>query len=240
VLATKALITREHRRRPPLARDTLIYIAYRLANKEHALNEKIATILYGGAGDGGEGAVIPEWERALLDTASQALTDAETDLEIAQPDTALRPELIALKALDKARQAKRLYLRGAPPPIVVNIERVRMTGVEKPDAGPRSSGTVPDTAAARVTARFGAAVEALRAARGSARWQTGVDSLTMLRVAALPRVGGGGNLPLAEALNDAVAALTDGRDATAALVRARRAIMGAPRAVGTLSAWSFQ
>jgi hypothetical protein len=243
VLATKALIKREHTKRPPLPRDTLIYIAYRLGNKEHALNQKIATILYGGAGDGGEGAVIPDWERALLDTASQALTDAETDLEIAQPDTALVPELVALRALDKARKAKRLYLRGAPPPIVVNIDRVRMTGTEKPDAGPRVSGTVPDTAAARMAARFGLAVDNLRASHGSLRWQMGVDSLTMLRVAALPRAGASGqagNLPLAEALNDALTALGAGADATPALRRARRAITGAPTAVGTLSAWSFQ
>ncbi|HWZ59064.1 MAG TPA: hypothetical protein VNW46_08830 [Gemmatimonadaceae bacterium] len=237
VLATKALIKREHIKRPPLSRDTLVYISTRLGNKEHTLGQKIATILYGG-GEGSEGGeVIPDWERALLDTAAQALVDAETDLDIAQPDTALGPELVALRALDKARKAKRLYLRGAPPAIVVNIGRVRMTGTEKPDAGPRTSGTVPDTLRANMASRFAAAVRWLRAPRGSIAWTAGVDSLTMLRVTALPRVGTTGNLPLAEALNDAVVALNAGADATPALVRARRVITGAPTATGTLPSW---
>jgi hypothetical protein len=238
VLATKALIKREHTKRPPLSRDTLVYIAYRLGNKEHALNQKIATILYGGGGEGGDGGqVLPDWEMALLDTASQALIDAETDLDIAQPDTALRPEIVALNALDKARKAKRMYLRGAPPPIVVNIERVRMTGTEKPDAGQRTSGTMSDTVRTDAALLFARAVERLRAPRGSSTWTAGVDSLTMLRVAALSRTTTAGMLSLAEALNDALMALHAGADATPALLRARRAITGAPTATGTLSAW---
>jgi hypothetical protein len=228
VLATKALIRREHATHPPLAHDTLAAIAARLGDQEHTLNERISTIRY----EGGEAT-------PLLDTASQALSDAEAALDIAQPDTALRPELVALRALDKARQVRRLYLRGAPPAIVVNVERVRMRGTEVPDAGPRTSATIPDTLRTRLAARLRSGVERLHAPRGSAAWNAGVDSLTLLRVMALPHgPGTDAMLPLAEALNDALTALRAGADATPALARARRAIDGPPTAASpTLSAW---
>jgi hypothetical protein len=76
---------------------------------------------------------------------------------------------------------------------------------------------------ARIAARFAVAVERMA-----------VDSLIELRVDALAL----GNAPLAAALNDAVTALGSGADARPALARARRAIIGAPAASGTLSAWS--
>jgi hypothetical protein len=132
---------------------------------------------------------------------------------------------------DKAPKSNRLYLRGAPPAIVVDVDRVRMRGTETPDAGPRTSGTIPDTLRARAAARFGVGVELLRAPRGSAVWSAGVDSLTMLRVAATTPA-------LAEALNDALTALRGGADAMPALARARRAIDGPPGVSRTLSAWS--
>jgi len=62
-----------------------------------------------------------------------------------------------------------------------------------------------------------------------------VDSLTLLRVEALA------DLPaLATALGAAVDDLRAGRDATAALLRARRAAGVAPTAPSPLGAWSGQ
>lgn len=237
VIATKTLIRREHTRHPPLTHDSLLDLSYRLANKEHILIDRIAVILHGNDIDGGM--VIPDWERALLDTASQAMTDAATDLEVVQPDSALPPEIVALKALDKARNAKRLYLRGAPPVIVVNVQRVRMTGKDKPDAGPRMPGAPTDTLRAEEARVFASAVALLRAPRESPAWTAALDSLTLLRVTALP--GGPtaplGNVPLAGALNDAIEALHAGRDAVPALLRARQALEGTPTSSGTLPMW---
>jgi len=225
------LIKREHAKHPPLSRDTLVAITSRLGNEEHALNEKVATTLYG-SGEGSEGQAISDSERALLVTAAAALTEAERDLAVAQPDTALPPEIVALNALEKARKSARLYLRGAPPAIVVNTDRVRMKGTERPDAGPRTPGA-PDTVRSRMAARLVAAVGLIeRWPRGSVAWRAGADSLTILRVTAIPN-----NPPLAAALNDAVTALDAGGDPAPSLARARQAIIGAPAASGRLSAW---
>jgi hypothetical protein len=231
VLATKALIKRERAKYPPLLRDTLVATSSRLGNEEHALNEKVATTLYG-SGEGSEGEAISDSERALFVSAAAALTEAERDLAVAQPDTALPPEIVALNALEKARKARRLYLRGAPPAIVVNIDRVRMKGTERPEAGPRTPGA-PDTLRSRMAARFVAAVGAMeRGPRGSAEWRAGVDSLTILRVTAISN-----NPSLAGALSDAVTALDAGGDPAPALARARQAIIGSPAVSGRLSAW---
>jgi hypothetical protein len=133
---------------------------------------------------------------------------------------------------DKVATGDRLYLRGAPPVIVVNVDRVRMKGTEKPDAGPRTAGLPSDTLRALVEARFAAAIALVRAPRGTAPWTAGVDSLTMLRVLALSR-----DVPLASALDDAVVALRAGTDATPALARARHLIIGTPVASNGLSVW---
>jgi hypothetical protein len=59
------------------------------------------------------------------------------------------------------------------------------------------------------------------------------DSLSLLRLDALERAPA-----LAAALGDAIEALRSGRDATAALARARRVAEGEPEARGTLPRWS--
>ncbi|HWZ57675.1 MAG TPA: hypothetical protein VNW46_01770, partial [Gemmatimonadaceae bacterium] len=125
--------------------------------------------------------------------------------------------------VDKVETGNRLYLRGPPPGIVVDVDRVRMKGTSTPDAGPRTPAPPSDTLRARIAARFAVAVARMA-----------VDSLIVLRVDALTV----GNAPLAAALNDAVTALGRGADARPALARAQRAIIGTPAASGTLSAWS--
>jgi hypothetical protein len=122
---------------------------------------------------------------------------------------------------DKVDVGRRLYLRGAPPAIVVEGGPVRLRGDETPHVSPRTPGPALPTQ----WARFAAAVELLRTSR------SGVDSLAVLRVDAT-------NPALDSALDDALAALHAGTNATPALRRARQAIIGRPTATGTLSAWS--
>ncbi len=225
IIRTEALV----RAAKHLTRDSVVHAAQTLADKEEQLNLKIYTSLHGVESPESktDAQVLPESQRALFDTAYQALQDATNDLSVAEVKAAVAPEYVALHALDKARIAKRLYLRGTPPTIVVNINRVRLSGTEKADAAARLPGAPRDTAAAVLSRLEQAAVLASRAPAAAA------DSLTLLRaeaVATWPAAG--------PALEDAVTALRAGRDASAALARARRAVVGPPRVGAGLGQWN--
>ncbi|MGH9423856.1 MAG: hypothetical protein ACRD3J_28025, partial [Thermoanaerobaculia bacterium] len=112
--------------------------------------------------------------------AYQALWDAVRSLEIAEPEVALPPMRVALKALDRARLANRLYLRGIPPKVIVDIARVRMAGKEKGSASARTPRTRADSSRAELSQRFESAVESLSKSPASA-----IRDLTLLRVEAL-------------------------------------------------------
>jgi hypothetical protein len=128
---------------------------------------------------------------------------------------------------DSARATRRLYLRGAPPRVVVNVDRVRLTGKEKPAPVPRPPGQRTDTTAASILVRVER--QALLAATAPL---AAADSLTVLRadlLASWPAAG--------PALLEAVDSLRAGRSPSSALARARRALAGAPMVIPTLSAW---
>jgi hypothetical protein len=160
--------------------------------------------------------------------AYQALWDAVRNLQIAEPAAALPPMRIALKALDRARLANRLYLRGIPPKVIVDIARVRMAGKEKGTSNVRTPRTAADSAHADMERRFGNAIEMLQSSPTNA-----IRDLTLLRVEALST-----SPAFASALSDAVDAFRKGKDATLPLLRARRALSGDPFAQPGLSPWS--
>jgi hypothetical protein len=160
--------------------------------------------------------------------AFNALWSAVRSLQIAEPDSALPPMRVALKALDRARLANRLYLRGMPPKVVVDIARVRMSGKEKGSASTRTPRTPQDSVRVNLERRFSAAVELIEA-----KPQEAVRAFTLMQVEALavsPQV--------ATALGEAVEAFRKGRDATVPLLRARRALAGDPTGAPGLPAWS--
>lgn len=167
--------------------------------------------------------------RPLL-TAYNHMWDAGSELEIGEPARALPPMRLALDALQEARAAERYFMRGRPPAIVVDIDRVRLAARQPVTPAPRRSGagSGPEGGAARFAPRYAAAVELLDVQPAAA-----IDSLLLLRIEAL------GDAPaLATALEQAITALRSGSDATAALLGARRAIEGgAPRAA-PLGQWS--
>jgi hypothetical protein len=223
LLATQAI---ERREAHGAIRDTVVHVTRVLARKQDVLRERVETLL-DTRDESGMGSAIPEAERVLFDTAYQAMTDAVSELEIASPKTAIPFEKIALAMLDSVRKMQhRLYLRGAPPTIVVNIARVRLSGTETPAPGPRMPGTETDTLRARIAQRFGYAIDRLGAGG------TGIDSLSTLRVEAV-----GLSPALAGALSDAVDSLRAGHDASAPLLRARR-MLAAHGSAGPLSPWS--
>ena len=163
-----------------------------------------------------------------LVTAYNALWQAVRSLQIAEPEPALPPMRVALTALDRARIANRLYLRGTPPKIVVNLDRVRLTGKEKGSPSTRSPRSFADSVRVRLSARFSAVLDLIEKQPARA-----ITELALMRVDALP------SLPdFAAALGEATDAIRAGRDATMPLLRARRALDGPPEVTPGLPAWS--
>jgi hypothetical protein len=176
-----------------------------------------ATQAAAGATDfGGDETPVVAVNRPLLE-AYNAMWDASRALEVGEPGKALPPMRLALAAIQRARNAERLYLRGKTPTVIVDIGKVRLAG-KRDDA--TSSARAPraqlDSTAERRGERFDAAVDALAANPAVA-----IDSLLALRVDALESAPA-----LAAALGPAIDSLRAGRDATNALVRARRIAAG--------------
>jgi len=160
--------------------------------------------------------------------AFNALWAAVRSLQIAEPDSALPEMRIALKALDRARLANRLYLRGMPPKVVVDIARVRMSGKEKGNTNIRTPRTATDSTRVNLEKRFSDAVELIESKPADA-----VRAFTLMQVDALSV-----SPAVATALGQAIDAFRKGRDATLPLLRARRALSGEPAASSGLPAWS--
>ena len=164
--------------------------------------------------------------RPMLE-AYNAMWDAGRSLDGGEPRRALPAMYRALAAIQRARSAERLYLRGTPPRIVIDLQRVRMQGKERGAPVSRSPRLPLDTARDVVLARFGTVIAALvRDPRG------GVDSLIVLRLAVVER-----HPAAASALESATDELRAGRDATASLLRARRALDGGLMVHDVLPAW---
>ena len=164
--------------------------------------------------------------RPLLE-AYNAMWQAGSELEQGSPGRALPHMRAALDARQRARAAERVYLRGRPPAIVVDIADARMKGDEPGAPAMREAPALGTDAAVLRARRFDRALELL-----ATRPAEATDSLLMLRLDAI------GVAPsFASAIGEAIEALRTGRDATSAIVRARRAIAGEPETRRSLPAW---
>lgn len=163
--------------------------------------------------------------RPLLE-AYNAMWSAASELNIGAPRRALPHMYVALAAIERARQAERVYLRGRPAAVVVDVNRARLAG--KRDSLPPAT-RVPLAAPGRVT-------PAERFARASALIaqdrQAAIDSLMLLRIEVLDTSTAG-----AAALGAVIASLREGRDVTGALARARHVLAGAPRSDSVMRPW---
>lgn len=164
--------------------------------------------------------------RPLLE-AYNAMWSAAGELNIGAPRRALPHMYAALAAIERARQAERVYLRGRPAAVVVDVNRARL-------AGKRDS--LPPAARAPITSRT-AAMPSQRLARAAAliehSRQAAIDSLMLLRIDVLESSPAG-----AAAVGELVAALRQGREAAPMLARTREVIAGPPRSDGAMGAWS--
>ena len=165
--------------------------------------------------------------RPLLE-AYNAMWEAGRELDQGETARALPPMRRALAAIQRARQAERIYLRGKAPTVVVDLARVRLTGKETGAPNARVPRQPVDPGAARRAERLAAAIELASRAPDAA-----IDSLVLLRVESLDAAP-----QLAAALADALDALRNGRDAVGLLARARRIADGNVRGGGRIGAWS--
>ena len=161
--------------------------------------------------------------------AFNAMWDAGRALEVGEPAKALPPMRIALAAIQRARQAERIYLRGKPGTAIVDIAKVRLAGKDKGAASIRERRPVVDPVVRRRSATF-ERVTALIARDPDAA----ADSLLVMRVDALvdaPR--------LAAALDAAARALRkrDIAEIPQAWTRVRRALGGAPEQRTGVTPW---
>ena len=164
--------------------------------------------------------------RPLLE-AYNAMWQAGSELEQGSPGRALPHMRAALDALQRARAAERVYLRGRPPEVVVDLADARLKGTERGSPATREPPASGADAAVVRARRFDRALEMLASAPAAA-----TDSLLLLRIDAIAAAPG-----LAAALGEAIEALRTGRDATAPLARARRSLGGEAEARAVLPQW---
>jgi hypothetical protein len=195
-----------------------------LARADSATNRSTDPIDFGG----GESPVVAV-NKPLLE-AYNAMWDASTELEVAEPGRALPHMRRALAAIQRARAAERVYLRGRPPQVVVDVNKARLQGKDKGATSVRQSGAA-DSTTRRRGERFANVVELAARNAGAA-----IDSLLVLRIDALTDAPA-----FASALGDAANAMRRGQGgaATEALARARRLLAGEPIARDSLTRWGI-
>jgi hypothetical protein len=230
------------REQPKLTHEELVKRSTEIGDMEDRVRKRVEEIL-GGAenvaaqAQAGEAPTVEQMEGTEENTgpknpdlkaAYDALWEAVRSLQIAEPAPALPPMRVALKALDRARVANRLYLRGTPPKIIVDLERVRLSGKEKGSANSRTPRSFADSARARLSARFAGVLNLIE--KQPARAMT---ELAMMRVDALSSVP-----DFAAALGQVTDAIRAGRNATLPLLRARRALDGPPTVTPGLPQWT--
>lgn len=164
--------------------------------------------------------------RPLLE-AYNAMWDAGRALELADTKAAIPPMRLALEAIQRARAAERVYLRGRVRPVVVDLARVRLAGKDTGQDSRRRAGERAPLPRELFGERLLRAAEALPIDEVSAR-----DSLVALRIDALSE-----SPNLARALELVLNAISQGTDATEPLVRARRTLVR-PTPTPGVSAWS--
>jgi hypothetical protein len=225
------------KKRPVLAARDYVKSAGRIGADQADLRKKVYNILYEQDEAGGEGGVEGDDEELNpqlvinrdLKQAYDAMWDAERSLNIGEIDVALPFMTAAAHALDRARLANRLYLRGRPPRIVVNVEKVRLTGKDKgASSHPSIQRQRSDTATAQLLRELDAALTIARS--DSTRF---IDALIRLRAESSSI-----DASFSTSIEQAVDSLRAGRSATGPLARARGALLGKARNGNPALPWS--
>jgi len=164
--------------------------------------------------------------RPLLE-AYNHMWQASTELEVGNPRAAIPWMERAIAALQRARAAERIYLRGRPPRVVVDLAKVRGAGRERSAPSARSARAALDPDREARLARFDSLLATVASDPLGA-----TDALLLLRLSLPPD-----ERASAAALTAAADAVRKGGDVTAALQRARRALAGPPVRTEALGPW---
>lgn len=161
--------------------------------------------------------------------AFNAMWDAGRALEQGEPTQALPPMRRALAAIERARQAERIYLRGRPSAVIVDVAHARLAGKEKGSTAVLEPRFTADPRARMRAESFARASALLATDRDAA-----ADSLLVMRVGAL------GDSPQLAAVLDTAARVTrrgSPAEVTLAWARVRRALGGVLLRRDSLPAW---
>ncbi len=162
--------------------------------------------------------------RPLLE-AYNAMWEAGRSLDAGEPRAALPPMYVALAAIQKARAAERLYLRGASPRVVIDLAKVRLQGKDRGRDALMPARTPRSADRAVLWQRLGQILQLESAAAAA-------DSVLLLRIGILAEY------PAPAAGLDSLAALLrEGRDATLQVMRVRRALGGQRPVADSVAAW---
>lgn len=205
-----------HGEETPLNPDDILAAAERAANADPTRN----------LDNHGDETPIVALNRPLLE-AYNHMWRAASELELGEPAAAIPWMERAIAALQAARAAERIYLRGRPSPVVVDLARVRLSGKDEGAPTARTPRPIADPARAERLARFDRVLALVPASSAAA-----ADSLLLIRVA-LPAAA----RREAAALDAAANALRRGGDVTEALAAARRALVATPPRRGALGTW---
>ncbi|WP_439642294.1 DUF4175 family protein [Gemmatimonas sp.] len=146
--------------------------------------------------------------------AYNAMWDAGRALEQGDPHAAIPPMKRALEAIERSRAASRLYLRGKPPQVIVDIAKVRLAGKDTGRVNVRSARVARPTGVAARDARLVQVAQLANSNVAAAR-----DSLAVLRAESLVDAPA-----FAEALSRTLEAMSGGGDVTTRFVEARRVL----------------
>ena len=163
----------------------------------------------------------------ILSEAVAAMKLARQELGAVRVGAALPHMYRAGKALERVRSSNRLYLRGIFPKLVVDLDKVRLKGTDRPAVGPRAPRPEADDPRRILEARLVVAMGLLSRGAGSA-----LDSLVLIRIEALTLAA-----DVAVPLGKAIADLRAGREPLPQLRAARRLLLRATETVPGVPAW---
>jgi len=163
--------------------------------------------------------------RPLLE-AYNAMWSAASELNVGAPARALPHMYAALAAIERARQAERVYLRGRPAAVVVDVNRARLAG-KRDSLPPATRAPLASRDTGRPAQRFAQAAALVAQDR-----QAAIDSLMLLRIELLDSSPRG-----AAAIGNVIGALREGRYSATAIRDARSVLSGPPQRDSTMRSW---
>ncbi len=162
-----------------------------------------------------------------LSEAVAAMKPARRELGAFRVGVALPHMYRALRALERVRSSNRLYLRGLFPKLVVDLDKVRLKGTDRPTVEAREPRPEMEDSRKMLRARLDGVMGLLSRGTGGI-----LDSLVLIRIDALTLAA-----DVAVPLGKAIADVRAGREPLPQLRAARRLLLRATETVPGVPAW---